>query len=142
MFLFDLMGHGLQQPIIIPKVDLLLILFITFKYGAMSSAILFLLGVVHDIVCIVPLGLSAMMYVFLYTCARRYRDRLLHARVVIRVSAFVRIMLGMSIIEYMLHSLYMWAFLSLSVFFISLVITSVCYFVILRVCVFDVARAV
>ena len=103
VLLSDLILHRITG-LILPKIDLLSIFYVTLYYSRLSLTTLFFFGIIHDIIHIIPLGISSTMYIVTYIYVKYNNKKLLNSTFIIRfiLSALLIIFLG--IFEYLLVS--------------------------------------
>ena len=133
--LFDYNLHIIFSPSnkFLPQIDLVILYLTGLSYHSLSIMILSSLAIVHDILYIMPLGVTSITYILTYIYIAYYKDKILCSSHIYQLVKFVLFILIISFVEWVLISIYSFSFLSFTPFISPSVSTIVFYVLIKRI---------
>ncbi len=94
---------------------------------------IFLLGILHDILFMLPLGVTSLMYIIANSISRNCKGKVLDSNYTSKVFIFGFMIFITSFLSYFLVSFHMGSFLDIKQFVAEVVITAATYYILLKV---------
>ncbi len=113
------------------KLDILMILFSTINYGRPSLLILFLLGLINDVINFTPLGLSSLIYIITSVYSENYRHRLISSTLILKLLIFFTLIVFITFIEYLTNYFYSNSSTLNTSIIIESLLAIICYYLLL-----------